>query len=138
MRKHQNPAEVAQAFTYFDCTDYVDEPGRKGYLTQARNYKALNPNGRIPYLEHINLLWKYASPLVPADQYINVHGGYFEGAVSQRLIYRLACLGFDHATQAYGGAPAMLEECSQHQIRVVLSSRLGQQPKARERMAPSA
>ncbi len=136
LRKHQNPAEVAEAFTYFDCTDYVDEPGRKGYLTQARNYKAHDPNGCIPYLEHINLLWKYISPLVPADQRINVHGGYFEGAVSQRLIYRLACLGFNDATKAYGGQSAMLDECAQHQIRVVLSGRLGGKP--REMMERSA
>jgi len=133
-RKHQNPAEVAQAFTYFDCTDYIDEPGSKGILTEARNYKAHDPNGRIPYFEHIKLLWKYASPLVPANEYIDVHGGYFKGAATQRLIYRLACLGFDRAKQAYGGEPAMLDECSKHQIRIMLSRRLDERRKPREQM----
>jgi hypothetical protein len=47
LRKHQNPAEVAQAFTYFDCTNYIDEPGSKGILTEARNYKAHRPEIRI-------------------------------------------------------------------------------------------
>jgi hypothetical protein len=133
-RKHQNPAEVAQAFTYFDCTDYIDEPGSKGILTEARNYKAHDPNGRIPYFEHIKLLWKYALPLVPANEYIDVHGGYFKGAATQRLIYRLACLGFDRAKQAYGGEPAMLDECSKHQIRIMLSRRLDERRKPREQM----
>jgi hypothetical protein len=63
LRKYQNPAEVAQAFTYFDCTDYIDEPGSKGILTEERNYKLTDP--------------KYASCLVPD---IDVHGGYFKGA----------------------------------------------------------
>jgi hypothetical protein len=53
-----------------------------------------------------------------------VHGGYFDGAVAQRLIYRLSCLGFDNSLTAYRGEDAMLAECAQHQIRVMLSNRL--------------
>jgi hypothetical protein len=123
-QKKHHAAQVAEAFTYFDCTDYIDELGQKGLLTEARNYKAQNPNGGIPYLEHVRLLWKYASPFVPVEHRINVHGGYFDGTVTQRLIYRLACLGFKGAADAYRGEPAMLEECSKHQIRVMLSKRL--------------
>jgi hypothetical protein len=123
-QKKHHAAQVAEAFTYFDCTDYIDELGQKGLLTEARNYKAQNPNGGIPYLEHVRLLWKYASPFVPVEHRINVHGGYFDGTVTQRLIYRLACLGFKGAVDAYRGEPAMLEECSKHQIRVMLSKRL--------------
>jgi hypothetical protein len=85
LRKHQNPAEVAQAFTYFDCTDYIDEPGSKGILTEARNYKTHDPNGRIHYLEHIKLLRKYALCLGLANEYIDVNGGYFKGAVTQNI-----------------------------------------------------
>jgi hypothetical protein len=94
LRKHQNPAAVAQAFTYFDCTDYIDEPGSKGILTEARNYKAHDPNGRIPYLEHIKLLWKYASWLVPANEYIDVHGGFFKGAVTNIAMIAVPILRF--------------------------------------------
>jgi hypothetical protein len=119
----QNPAEVTEAFTYFDCTDYVDDPAGKGYLTEAINYKANNPNARIPYREHIKLLRLYSS-FAPAGKYINIHGGYFDGAVTQRLIYRLGCLGYSRAMHAYQGEPAMLNECAEHQIRVMLSSRL--------------
>lgn len=122
-RENQHPAQVAEAFTYFDCTDYIDAyidaPGQRGFLTEAHNYKAQNPEGRIPYREHVKLLWRYLK------SEINVHGGYFEGTVTQRLIYRLACLGFEDAMQAYvGGEPAMLAECSDHHIRVMRSRRL--------------
>jgi hypothetical protein len=33
---------------------------------------------------------------------INIHGGYFDGTVTQKLIYRLACLGFAGTAAVYG------------------------------------
>ena len=97
----------------------------KGLLTRARNFKAENPDAGIPYLEHLKLLWLYVSPLVPQEKRIDVHGGYFKGEVSQRLIYRLACLGFSRTvTKAYPNQDAMLSECAKHGIRVILSKRL--------------
>jgi hypothetical protein len=117
------PALIAEAFTYFDCTDYIDGPKRKGVLTEARNYKKNNAEGQIPYREHIKLLLKYVYP-VPRRTYINVHGGYFDGEVTQQLIYRLSCLGFADTEHAYGGRPKMLAACEEHQIRVMLSKRL--------------
>ena len=132
----RTPAAVAKIFTYFDCTDYVDGEPPKGLLTQARNYKAENPDAGIPYLEHIKLLWLYASPIVPEEKRINVHGGYFQGEVSQRLIYRLACLGFSRAvTKAYPNQDAMLSECEKHGIRVILSKRLGSPASKKDREA---
>jgi len=121
-------ASVADAFSYFDCTDYVDDPDRRPYLTEARNYKATNPNGRIPDLEHAKLLLLYVFAKPPRN--INVHGGYFEGTVTQRLIYRLACLGFDDAADVYAGETQLLAECEAHQIRVMLSKRLAEQSEA--------
>ena len=116
-------AEVAGAFTYFDCTDYVDGPERKGMLTHARNYKARTPLARIPYFEHVKLLIQYA---IGRKNGIDVHGGYFApaAAVTRRLIYRLACLGFAETAKAYGGQAAMMNECAEHQIRVAPSKRL--------------
>jgi len=55
---------------------------------------------------------------------IDVHGGYFDGAVANRLIYRLACLGFQRAAKAYGNEKQLLSECAAAQIRVLLSRRL--------------
>jgi hypothetical protein len=55
---------------------------------------------------------------------IDVHGGYFYGAVAQRLIYRLACLGYRLSLAAFGSQDPMLRECADHQIRVLLSDQL--------------
>ena len=56
-----NPSEVANAFTYFDCTDYKDGEPPMGMLTEARNYKRNDPNARIPLYEHIKLLILYVA-----------------------------------------------------------------------------
>jgi hypothetical protein len=114
----QKPAAVARAFTFFDCTDYKDGNPPKGMLTEALNFKRNNPAAAIPLWEQLKLLILYIMGRV------DVHGGYFDGAVTQRLIYRLACLGFDGSLKAYGDEGAMLTECKDHQIRVMLSERL--------------
>jgi hypothetical protein len=68
--------------------------------------------------EHIKLLILYVL------SWIDIHGGYFDGTVTQRLIYRLACLGFAGTAAAYGNIESLLDECAQHQIRVMPSERL--------------
>jgi hypothetical protein len=124
----QKPAAVARAFTFFDCTDYKDGDPPKGMLTEALNFKRSNPAAAIPLWEQLKLLVLYKMGRV------DVHGGYFDGAVTQRLIYRLACLGFDGSLEAYGSEDAMLAECVDHQIRVMLSERL----RTRRRRPPEA
>ena len=114
----KRPAAVARAFTFFDCTDYKDGEPPKGLLTEALNFKRNNPAAAIPLWEQLRLLILYKMGRV------DVHGGYFDGAVTQRLIYRLACLGFDASITAYGDAGAMLAECADHHIRVMPSERL--------------
>jgi Putative serine esterase (DUF676) len=114
----QKPGAVARAFTFFDCTDYKDGDPPKGMLTEALDVKRNDPNASIPLWRQLKLLILYVGGRV------DVHGGYFDGAVAQRLIYRLACLGFDNSLDAYGDEDAMLSECADHQIRVMLSNRL--------------
>jgi hypothetical protein len=114
----QRPAAVARAFTFFDCTDYKDGDPPKGLLTEALDVKRNDPNASIPLWRQLKLLILYALGKV------DVHGGYFDGAVTQRLIYRLGCLGFDNSLKAYGDEDAMLAECAEHQIRVMPSDRL--------------
>ena len=116
--RSRKPAAVARAFTFFDCTDYKDGDPPKGMLTEALNFKRDNPAAGIPLWDQLKLLILYILGR------IDVHGGYFDGAVAQRLIYRLACLGFDESLEAYGDEAAMLAECADHQIRVMLSGRL--------------
>jgi len=71
----------------------------------------------LSFPSHLKLLWAYlTTPLRP-----NVHGGYFEGKLSQELIYRLACLGFNGTVGAYGSVTAIGDACESKQIRVLLS-----------------
>ncbi len=119
LRRRIDPAGVAKIFSYFDCTDYVDGPDRRGMLTEALNRKERNPKGHLSYFQHIRLLWRYL------QNRVDVHGGYFDGEVSQRLIYRLACLGWEGAVAAYDDRDAMMKECDDHGIRAMLSKRLG-------------
>ena len=114
----QKPAAVARAFTFFDCTDYKDGEPSRGMLTEALNFKRNDPTASIPLWEQLRLLILYILGRV------DVHGGYFDGAVAQRLIYRPACLGYDRTVSAYGDGDVMLAECADHQIRVMLSHRL--------------
>ena len=113
-----NLSEVANAFSYFDCTDCKDGEPRRGILTEAGNYKRNDPKAHIPLYEHIKLLILYGLSR------IDIHGGYFDGPVTQKLIYRLACLGFTGTAETYGGQASLFNECAQHQIRVMLSERL--------------
>ena len=109
-------------FTYFDCTDYVDqnndgEPDQH-LLTFAEclKHKEGNPEARLSFSSHLQLLYAYVVKQKP-----NVHGGYFEGLLSQQLIYRLACLGYDATKAAYGGESLLGKACADKQIRVLLS-----------------
>ena len=116
-----SPKEVAasphlfgpvRTFSYFDCTDCVDcidggnEP--QPLLTFARRHK-LKEEGKIGRYEHVGLLATY---LLGWPFYINVHGGYFEGKTLRRLIYRLACRGYDDTMEAYAA-----QVCKDSQIK---------------------
>lgn len=137
----------ADAFSYFDCTDCVDmiadakEP--QPILTFAHRYKATDPKGKIPPLEHFHLLLVYvfghlleAIFLHTKRFYINVHGGYFDGRSVRLLIYRLACLGYHGTLAAYGradktspnGREALSRACRSTHMKVRLSDRLEDRP----------
>jgi pimeloyl-ACP methyl ester carboxylesterase len=112
---------LPKVFTYFDCTDYgevSDGNGRLvGLLTFAKCRKLTDPNAKLRWYSHFHLLCAY----IINHQKPNVHGGYFEGALSQQLIYRLACLGYEDAVTAYGGEDRMWQACKDKQIRGLLS-----------------
>jgi hypothetical protein len=126
-RSEQNKAyfqtvqnRLPEVFSYFDCTDYIEPDAHgvdRGLLTFALRIKVKNPKARMRWTQHFRLLWAYCVH----HQNPDVHGGYFKGALSQQLIYRLACLGFDHTAAAFGGLRSMSAKCNQKQIRVVLS-----------------
>jgi len=116
---HTLQDKLPETFSYFDCTDYVepDISGRmRGVLTFALKRKRHNPKATMHWWSHLHLLLSYLIWQKP-----NVHGGYFEGALSQQLIYRLACLGYRDTVAAYGGLPQFSAACSEKQVRVLLS-----------------
>ncbi|MBD2429132.1 alpha/beta hydrolase [Phormidium sp. FACHB-1136] len=89
---NSNQATIADLFTYFDCTDYVDfryDPEDNtcsaqpmGLLTQAKGKPVLKS-------------WDYfLLTLDYATGKRDVHGGYFQGQFTQKLLYGLAFLGF--------------------------------------------
>jgi len=89
-------ATLADLFTFFDCTDYKDyrlELGRNG----GRKYSAHKTGLLTRAKEKENLkLWDYIELII--DSLLgrrDVHGGYFQGEYSRRLMYRIAFLGFE-------------------------------------------
>jgi hypothetical protein len=119
-------ARLPKIFTYFDCTDYVDrdDPNQpdtannnRPLLTFAKWCKRHDPDAKLHWYSHLYLLLVY----LVHHQKPNVHGGYFEGLLSQELIYRLACLGYDGTVAAYGSEAAIGKACEQKQIRMLVS-----------------
>jgi hypothetical protein len=117
-------ASLPKVFTYFDCTDYVDlntEGGKaRPLLTFAKWRKRNDPKAKLRWYSHFHLLLAYLF----CGQRPNVHGGYFEGRLSQQLIYRLACLGYEDTVTAYGGEGPLSQACEDKQIRGLLSPNL--------------
>jgi hypothetical protein len=119
-------ARLPKVFTYFDCTDYVDRDdpkkpdvakNRRPLLTFAKWRKRYDAEAKLHWYSHLWLLLVY----VVNHQKPNVHGGYFEGVLSQELIYRLGCLGYDGTVAAYGSEAALGTACEQKQIRMLVS-----------------
>jgi branched-subunit amino acid transport protein AzlD len=112
---------LPEIFTYFDCTDYVDLSNDGGparpLLTFAKCVKRTNPDAKLSWYSHLHLLYAY----LVHHQRPNVHGGYFEGMLSQQLIYRLACLGYEDTVIAYGSDDALSQACKAKQIRGLMS-----------------
>ena len=122
-------ARLPKVFSYFDCTDYVDRDdpdkqdvpkNRRPLLTFAKWVKQYDAEAKLRWYSHLNLLIVY----LLNHQRPNVHGGYFEGLLSQELIYRLACLGYDGTVAAYGSEAALGMACEQRQIRMLVSPEL--------------
>ncbi len=136
-RRHGNTDSARQqvllpmVFSYFDCTDYVDIANDGGparpLLTFAKWVKRNNANARLSWYSHLHLLYAY----LVHHQRPNVHGGYFEGKLSQQLLYRLACLGYEDTVTAYGSDDALSQACKAKQIRALLSPRLSARRLAR-------
>jgi hypothetical protein len=134
----QQPS-LPSKFTYFDCTDYFDKDyngEERPLLTFAKCQKRRDEKARLGRCSHVWLLIAYVARLRP-----NVHGGYFEGVLSQQLIYRLACLGYEGTIEAYRRAGTSMDvACKDKHIRVLFlpaSTGAGQAHPAPQGNAPT-
>ncbi|MDF5733970.1 MAG: hypothetical protein PUP92_39875, partial [Rhizonema sp. PD38] len=88
---------ISDFFTYFDCTEYKDltdysQTDKEHYVMSLD--KQISP---LTFWEYLQLGWAYLaySTGKPFDRNgRDVHGGYFWGQFSQKLMYRLAFVGF--------------------------------------------
>ena len=58
--RRRKPAAVARAFTFFDCTDYMDGPA-EGNAHRGAQLQAQDPARRIPLWDHLKLLDLFTS-----------------------------------------------------------------------------
>jgi hypothetical protein len=133
--KKDNPDEesIADLFTYFDCTDYVDFKGENSkQKTNILSY-GFGRNPILTTLIYVKLVIAWFSGK------IDVHGGYFDGKFSKDMIYKLAFSGFQALLKAPLGTKsvsaastnstqnhlslleAFSERCKERKIQVVFS-----------------
>jgi pimeloyl-ACP methyl ester carboxylesterase len=101
---------LAQRFTYFDCTDSVENG--KGVVTMAQPGKLSD----LSWIAHLVLLARYLLSGRP-----DVHSGYFEPGFVGGLIYRFACIGYGDTEEAYGKFDAFSAVCKDHQVKALRS-----------------
>ncbi len=83
---------VAELFTYFDCTNYRDVTD---YRDKTKNNSNVEPLLTRGLDKEVLSFWD--NFILIFDNLLrgrNVHGGYFDGELSQKMLYRLAFLGF--------------------------------------------
>ncbi len=120
---------IAEYFTYFDCTNYVEEDKngkKKGMVSRALHKETLNG---------CDCTWLLWDSLCKAR---NVHAGYFEGDFGKKTIYGLAFLGFEKFISSLDASMPgdnlstdeklnllreLSEQCEQRGIQVLLSPR---------------
>jgi hypothetical protein len=101
---------LAQRFTYFDCTDSVENG--QGVVTLAQPGKPCD----LSWIAHLGLLARYVLSGRP-----DVHSGYFEPGFVGGLIYRFACIGYGDSEEAYGKFDAFSTACKEHQVKAMRS-----------------
>jgi hypothetical protein len=118
--------DLPKHFSYFDCTSCIEnkqggvEKG-SGVLTLAK----LGPAKKMGPFNHFCLLFLY----IIWPRIYDVHGGYFRSQFLGKLIYRLACIGYEEtktafekeATLDFGGKDTFDAELKRRQIKVLKS-----------------
>lgn len=82
---------IAGLFTYFDCTDYKDKVIINNEKISEKPEGVLTRALRQSKLSFVDCLILIFDAIVIEK---NVHGGYFQGKFSRKILYRLAFLGY--------------------------------------------
>ncbi|MBW4521930.1 MAG: alpha/beta hydrolase [Scytolyngbya sp. HA4215-MV1] len=82
---------IADLFTYFDCTNYVDYKYQKGQRSSKKQAILSYRLDQFPLLNFIVYPVLMISWLLGR---IDVHGGYFQGEFTRKAVYELAFMGF--------------------------------------------
>lgn len=116
----QDREEIANLFTYFDCTDYTDKitvlKGKKRRVLTLKQWR-----WEVRGLYYFRLIIAYGLGMR------DPHGGYFQGEFCQQAIYRLAFLGFggflDSLSQRnrISALDELSQKCYQNKIQVIIS-----------------
>lgn len=116
----QDREEIANLFTYFDCTDYTDKitvlKDKKRRVLTLKQWR-----WEVRGLYYFRLIIAYGLGMR------DTHGGYFQGEFCQQAIYRLAFLGFggflDSLSQSnrISALDELSQKCYQNKIQVIIS-----------------
>lgn len=128
---------LPQIFTYFDCTDYIEDG--VGVVTRAKLKPRVCRQDRLSFWSHGRLLYDYLTHQKP-----DVHSGYLNdnARLARQLIFRLACLGLADTLRSYYDAAddemsapldAFSRVCAEKQIKVLLSPRSFQSLQKKEK-----
>lgn len=141
---------IADLFTYFDCTDYIEtantsDPDFNDFLKENKRYKSFirkfnQPESSSQALGILSRavgvrshpkprslkIWDYAQLMGDFVKGRDVHGGYFAAPFSQKLIYQLAFMGFHELLSCYDAnseeaIDQFNQDCSTHWLQVLLS-----------------
>ena len=96
----KTPPTLADLFTFFDCTDYIDYPQKTSPRQRVKRVRLLTSRRFSRHAKHLNLLDYILLAIASPFTGIDTHGGYFEGQYCCELIYRLAFLGFEEVLSA--------------------------------------
>jgi Alpha/beta hydrolase of unknown function (DUF900) len=98
----QDLESIADLFTYFDCTEYRDTTDYAGWTGKIRNVLICSrQKSPLRSFSYLRLGKAYIDFSKNPAKGVDVHGGYFLGHFSQRLIYRLAFLGFEGLLESF-------------------------------------
>ena len=112
-------SDIADLFTYFDCTDYKDS-----LVINSKNSKkkAVEVVGLAKKKKALNFFWDYIRLSFFSPKHIDVHSGYFNGQLSRQFIYGLSFLGFEEfLNNNHWDCNALHQECCNKALQVIIS-----------------